>query len=177
MTDGAPPEFGRRVALDTIGSATRAVRIEADANERVALARRFALTSLDRLSAMLELRAKATGIAVAGRLDAAGTQACVVTGEPVPFAIDEAFGLRFVDEAAFAVAEGEIELDADACDLVVHDGAAVDLGEAVAQTLGLALDPFPRSVDDADTERVWRAGEDAGPFAALKGLLADPRPD
>ena len=164
------PEFSRRLALDTIGGAVRTVTITAEAEERDGVARRFDLVTLDRLTATADLRAEAAGLAVRGRLCATGAQSCVVTGEPVPFAIDEPFALRFVDSAAFDAAEGEVELDASACDLVAHDGAAVDLGEAVAQTLGLALDPFPRSADPAGKERVWRAGPDAGPFAALKRL-------
>jgi hypothetical protein len=67
----------------------------------------------------------------------------------------------------------EIELSGDDCDLIATEGGAIDLGEAVAQTLGLSLDPFPRCDAERarDEERQWIAGEDAGPFAALKGLL------
>ncbi len=54
-----------------------------------------------------------------------------------------------------------------------HDGQAVDLGEAIAQTLGLAINPFPRA-PNAD-EVLKAAGvmqaEDASPFARLKGLF------
>lgn len=55
-----------------------------------------------------------------------------------------------------------------------HDGAFVDVGEAVAQTLALALDPYPRA-PDADA-RLAAAGVtvavEAGPFGALAGLPA-----
>ena len=63
------------------------------------------------------------------------------------------------------LAEGEL-------DEIDYEGSAVDLGEAAAQTLALALDPFPRS-PTAD-EKLRAAGvigeEEAGPFAALKAL-------
>ena len=69
-------------------------------------------------------------------------------------------------------AQEEIELDADDCDTIGYDGAAVDLGEAAAETLYLALDPFPRAPDaDAKLKAAGVIGEgEAGPFAALKGL-------
>jgi hypothetical protein len=40
---------------------------------------------------------------------------------------------------------GEAELD-----VMFYDGATIDLGEAVAQTLALHLDPYPRSPDADD---------------------------
>jgi uncharacterized metal-binding protein YceD (DUF177 family) len=68
--------------------------------------------------------------------------------------------------------EIEHELGADDPDTMFLEGQNIDLGEAVAQSLGLALDPYPRVVD-AD-ERLKAAGvkseEEAGPFGALAGL-------
>jgi len=51
-----------------------------------------------------------------------------------------------------------------------HDGQAIDLGEAVAQTLALTVDPFPRSAG-ADAALSELGAEESGPFAGLKGLL------
>ena len=167
------PEFSRRVPLDTIGGEGRTVTVEADAAERAALAARFALVALDALTATVVLVARADGIEARGRLHASVVQACVITGDPVPARIDQSFALRFVDPALAVVPEEDFELDEAACDVVAHDGGAIDLGEAVAQTLGLALDPFPRASNVPGEEQVWRAGPDAGPFAALKGLLPD----
>jgi hypothetical protein len=55
-----------------------------------------------------------------------------------------------------------------------HNGRAIDLGEAVAQTLGLSINPYPRS-SEADialkAAGVKDEGEhEAGPFAALAAL-------
>ena len=67
------------------------------------------------------------------------------------------------------LAEGEL-------DIVPYEGGAIDLGEAAAQTLVLALDPWPRAPDADVALRaagVLREGEE-GPgnaFAKLKGLL------
>ncbi len=168
------PEFSRTFALDTLGTAPRSVAIEADAGERAALARRFELVSVESLRAKADLVVRAAGIDAVGTMEARVTQACVVTDEPVQATLEVPFSLRFVDPIALAAGEEEVELhDAD-LDVVAHDGGAIDLGEAVAQTLGLSLDPFPRSRNaPPEGESVWRAGPDAGPFAALKGLLGE----
>ena len=58
----------------------------------------------------------------------------------------------------------------------LRDSGAIDLGEAAAQTLALALDPYPRSPGAAAAlKEAGVIGEgEAGPFgglAALKGKL------
>lgn len=72
--------------------------------------------------------------------------------------------------------EEEIELSDEDCDTLSHDGGAIDLGEAVAQTLALAIDPFPRGPNaDAALRAAGVIGEeDAGPFAVLKALKDKP---
>lgn len=165
-----PPEFSRPVRIDTLGEGGRTIAIEADEAERVALAERFGLISLALLAADAALRRDGEAIIAEGRIRATVEQACVATGAPVPATIDEPFSLRFVPEGD---AE-EIELDVEDCDTIDYTGGAVDLGEAVAETLALSLDPFPRA---PDAEAVLKAAgilsEDevtTGPFAALKAL-------
>jgi uncharacterized metal-binding protein YceD (DUF177 family) len=104
-------------------------------------------------------------------MTASAVQSCVVTGDPIPVQIDQDFAVRFVAEDTDIGVE-EIELSAEDCDIMEHDGQHIDLGEAVSQTLGLALDPYPRS---ANAEaRLREAGvkseEEAGPFGALAAL-------
>lgn len=168
------PEFARRVPLDTIGQ-ERVMTVEANEAERQALARRFDLRALSALSAEAVLRPSAMGIEVSGRIHATVVQACVITGVDVPGTIDEDFGLRFVAPDMLATGnEEERELGSGDLDLLAHDGSAIDLGEAVAQTLGLALDPFPRAPGPPagqSEERRWTFGPEASPFAGLKGLL------
>lgn len=165
------PEFSRTVRVDTIGDRARAIEIAADENERVALARRFGLITLARLEGKVEVVRAAGGIKANGRISAAVEQACVATGEAVPATIDEPFELLFVTGQGDDPAE-EVELSEEELDIVEYDGQAVDLGEALAQTLALALDPFPRS---PDADAALRAAgvlseEEAGPFGALAGL-------
>lgn len=167
------PEFPRAVGLDTIGTAARTITIEANERERSALAARFDLIGIDALSATAELVAVGGGIEARGQLTARVVQRCVVSDDPVPATVTEAFALRFVDPALLTPEGDEIELTDSDCDLLPIEGGAVDLGEAVAQTLALALDPFPRADTGDGEERVWRAGEEAKPFDVLKRLLAD----
>ncbi len=165
-----PPEFSRRIAIDKLGNSARVERIAATADEGVKLAARFGWHAVHALTAEIALNPGAAGIAAKGRLHAAIDQRCVVTGDPVPATIDQDFEIRFVAAEHLASDAEEIELSADDLDIMEHDGVALDLGEAVAQTLALSVDPFPRG-PHADEAIAKVAGEKAGPFAGLKGLL------
>jgi uncharacterized metal-binding protein YceD (DUF177 family) len=165
------PEFSRPERIDTIGARERTVTLSADDAERAALAARFGLVSIGRLEATLAVRQEASGIAVRGRVGADVVQACTVTDEPIPATIDEPVALLFVSEGS-AGEDEEIELDEGALDTVPYEGGAIDLGEAAAETMALALDPFPRSANAAAALR--EAGvlteEEAKPKGALAGL-------
>jgi uncharacterized metal-binding protein YceD (DUF177 family) len=166
-------EFSRPFALDTIGSTSRNVAIEANPAERAALAARFDLIAVDALSARASLVQGVDGPVATGQLLATVIQRCVATAGPVTAALDEPFTIRFVADQTQG--EGEIELDSADCDTMPHDSRVIDLGEAVAQSLVLALDPFPRAADaDAVLARAGVVREDdyaTGPFASLKGLI------
>lgn len=163
------PEFSRPERLDAIGEAPREVRIAANEAERAALARRFGVLSVERLEAVLTIRREAAGIAVRGRVTGALVQACSVTDTPLDAAIDEPVALLFVTALDD---QEEVELDAGALDTVEIEGGVVDLGEAAAETMALALDPFPRS-PDAETA-LREAGvvreEDHRPYSPLQDL-------
>ena len=164
------PEFSRPERVDTIGERARAVEITADAAERAALAHRFDLVAIDRLEAQLSLRRDGGGIAVTGTVTAAVVQACSVTDEPLAVAIEESVALRFVD----MLDRGEeIELDEGALDVVEIADGIIDLGETAAETMALALDPFPRGPGAAAALKAAGViGEDElVPFNALTEAL------
>src|SRR3546814_2269091 len=48
--------------------------------------------------------------------------------------------------------EDEVELGEEDCDVLPMDGDSVDIGELAAETVSLALDPYPRLPDDALAE-------------------------
>lgn len=167
------PEFSRRIALDRIGAPLLVETIAASPDERAALARRFGWLTLDALTAETVLTAQAAAIDAKGRLRARLSQPCVVTGDPVPATIDQDFHIRFAAAEPIGEGAGEIELSSDDLDLMEHDGTAIDLGEGVAQTLALSVDPFPRSAGaDQQIKDAGVLGDgETGPFAGLKGLL------
>ncbi len=163
-------DFAHRLTLDRIGSGDR-VDLIADEAERAAVAERLDLLSLDRLEAHAVLTRDGEAVSASGRVKATLDQACAATGAPVPARIDEAFELKFMPSPG-STREEEVELAPGELDMVFYDGGAIDLGSAIADTLGLALDPYPRS-PSAD-EALKAAGvlneEQAGPFAALAAL-------
>ncbi|WP_242185573.1 DUF177 domain-containing protein [Sphingomonas sp. CARO-RG-8B-R24-01] len=163
------PEFSRTERIDTIGEGERTIAITANEAERAALAKRFDLVSVDRLEAQFAVRRDAAGVVARGTVRAAVVQACSVTDDPLPVTVEEPIALRFVDHEPDSE---EIELDPDALDTMVFDGASIDLGEAAAETMALSLDPFPRGPNAAAALRA--AGviseEEAKPAGALAGL-------
>ena len=164
-------DFAHRLPLNRIRDGER-VALVADEAERRRIAERLGLRSLGRLEAHATLERAGEVVRARGRLKANLCQSCVATGEPVEAHADEPFNLIFVPEPQSARPDEEIELGESDCDTVFHDGSAIDLGEAIADTLALALDPYPRSAGaEAALKEVGVLNEDrAGPFAALAKL-------
>ncbi len=166
------PEFSRAINVDQVKRLTGTSHIEADEAERAALVRRFGLSSLDRLEADYDLVEENGAIVAKGRVRAVLAQSCVASGAPVPETIDSEMLLRFVEEGADVVPGEELELDAEDYDTIGFDGQAIDMGEAVAETMALAMTPYPRS---PQADQVLKAAgvlseEQASPFAALLSL-------
>jgi hypothetical protein len=149
-----------------------AVTLEATPEECAALAARFALVAVKRFAATVALAADGPAIRAEGRLHADVVQSCAVSGEDLAVIIDEPVALRFVPAADLLAGEVEIELQAGDLDEIALDGSRFDLGEALAQGLALAIDPFAAGPGAEAARR--RAGlldeGSAGPFAALAAL-------
>ena len=174
MTD---PEFSRPVRVETLGATARAMSIGANEEERAALAKRFGLPAIASLAADAELVVRGGDVIATGTLKAQVTQSCVATGEPVPEEVEEEFQIAFRPHPAGSHPDEEIELSEGELDVVFYDGGSVDLGEAVAETLSLALNPYPRSpeAEAALREAGVKSEEEAkgaSPLAGLKDLLA-----
>jgi uncharacterized metal-binding protein YceD (DUF177 family) len=169
------PEFSRPVRVETLGAEPRRLAVEADEAERAALAERFGLASIGRLTAEATLTRSGETIVAAGSLRAEVVQICVATGEPVPAAVDEPFRIEFRPEPAAAPDE-EVELGERELDVTFYAGGAIDVGEAVAETLSLSLDPFPRapgaeaSLQAAGVKSEEQARAESSPFASLAVL-------
>lgn len=163
------PEFSRPEPVEAIGEQARNVTVTATEAERAALAKRFDLLTLDRLEGRFVVKRDLAGVAVAGTVEADLAQACSVTGVALPVQLTEAVDLRFVEPAP---ASDEVELADDAIDTIEIEDGAIDLGETAAETMALALDPFPRAPDAAEALRA--AGvvseDEVRPLNAFAGL-------
>jgi uncharacterized metal-binding protein YceD (DUF177 family) len=167
MTD----RFAHRLKLDQVSDGER-VELMADELERKSIAERLGLNGLACLQAHATLTKKGALIEADGRIVASLEQSCVVTGAPVPSHIDEPFSMVFMPEPKVARSDEEIELGPADCDVVFYDGNTIDLGTAIADTLALSLDPYPRSAGaDAALKEAGILNEaGSGPFAALAQL-------
>jgi len=165
-----PPEFSRPIDVRQIEG--RTMTLEADEAERAALTKRFGLVRIDRLEAELLLAREGDAVHASGRFEADLVQSCAVSAEDLPVRIAEPVEFRFVPEGAAHRPDEEIELDANELDEIPYAGATIDLGEAVAQSLGLAIDPFATGPAADEARRI--AGmldeQGSGHFAALAAL-------
>lgn len=164
-------DFAHRLQLDQIRDGDR-LDLVADDDELSSVAKRLGLVSLDRLEAHVTLGRAGEIVRVEGRLVAALSQGCVITGDPVAAHVDEPFSVIFVPEPRSGGPDEEIELDESDCDVVFHDGGTIDLGSAIADTLVLSLNPYPRSAgaDAALKEAGVMTEEQVSPFAVLAKL-------
>src|SRR5690348_14954918 len=130
MTD----RFAHRLRLDQIREGER-MDLVADEDERRSIANRLGLGALDRLEAHVTLSPTGPVVRAEGRIIATLEQRCVVTGDPVTAMADEPFELLFLPEPQSGASDEEVELGEEDCDVVFYDGAAIDLGGAIADTL------------------------------------------
>lgn len=147
-------------------------QILASEQECAALARRFDLPAISRLSATVELVHRAHGVVLLrAAFEAEFEQSCVVTLEPVPGAVSQEFALLYGPPEAEEGATGGAE------DIAFEPltGDAIDIGEAVAQELSLALPLFPRR-PEATPETEEPPGREEGPFAVLSRFSGAGRP-
>ena len=167
MTD----RFAHHLRLDQIRDGQR-VDLVADEAERLAIADRLDLGPIERLDAHVTLSRTGPAVRAEGRLAATLEQRCVVTGEPIAAHIDEPFAFLFTPAPQHGEPDEEVELGTEDCDVVFYAGSAIDLGGAIADTLALSLDPYPRSAsaDAALREAGVLTEEQASPFAALAAL-------
>lgn len=181
----AENEFSRRIVVARVPEEGLAQTIEANAQERAALAERFDLVSLDRLTAAVRVDpVRGTQLwRLTGALEASVVQRCVVTLEPIPAQLHDEFDelyapLSHVEALEKEASESEDDAFAEIPEPLDHGG--IDVGEVVAQYLSLALDPAPRKegameisfVDAADEGEAPKL-EKENPFAALKKLKGE----
>jgi uncharacterized metal-binding protein YceD (DUF177 family) len=157
------PELHRPVAVERIGRNGLDCVVEASPTECAALATRMGVPAVLALTCRFDLAPGPNDtIAARGRLNARLVQCCVITLDDFETTVVEDFTIRFVPQGA----ESD-ELDPEAEDEIPFRDGVLDLGEAAAEQLALALDPYPRRPGAALPEQ-----EPAEPEAGLARLGA-----
>ena len=178
MTD--KPEFSRPVAVAELDERGESRAIEADAKERAALAERFGLPAIHALAAKLTIRpGRGKGqYEVEGAFTARIDQRCVRTLETFTADVGESVARAYVLPEHAPDLPAELELEADQPEPPeVIAGGVIDIGELTAQSLSLALDPWPHKPGSQAVDFSYPAGEsppEPSPFATLKKIK---RPD
>jgi uncharacterized metal-binding protein YceD (DUF177 family) len=164
------PEFSRLVEVARLSTRPFRQRIEATAEERERLSQRLDLISLDHVVADVELRRQSPEmILLEAEFAAEFEQCCAVSLEPVRGAVSDRFSLVY---GPAPEEEQEIALTSDEPAFEPLDGNSIDIGEAVAQELSLALPIFPRD-PEARIDQAAMAEPLEGPFAMLARVRKD----
>jgi hypothetical protein len=189
MREVDQPPFSRPVLLEDIHE-PKTLIIEADADERVRLARHVGVEAIAQLRAEFEVaREAAEGLHVKGELRATVRQICVVSLDPFDSEVIESIDVHFAAVAPTGPAGGSSRrrlpesrsgperhddppfdgLGIDPPDPII-DGR-IDLGELCAEFLVLGLSPYPRKPGvefsyGSDDQH----GRDDSAFAVLRNL-------
>lgn len=162
------PELSRPIRIKALSD--EPYQVTASDAERAALAERFDLPEITALAASVTLTQNGVDVLAQGTLKAAWVQSCAVSGDYFAISHSEPVTFRFVPAKGGYAPDEEIELDEDECDEIEYEGDGFDLGEAVAQSFGLAIDPYATG-PEADRVRKEKGiqveGEQDGPLAEL----------
>lgn len=163
-----------QIKLGEIGRTPKTYAFEADLAARRQIAKRLDLLSLDGFGGEITVTPWLDGAQIDGRYDAALSQTCSVTAEPLPQSLNNRFSLRVLPQGSpNAQSEdavgGEIEIDLEADDPPdVLEDDTLDLTGYAVEHLGLDLDPFPRKPGAQFTPPQDDA--ELSPFAVLKAF-------
>lgn len=160
------PEFSRPLQVDRVPRGGGYEKISAEPDERKALARRLDIPVLHALSA--EMRAtpwRGGGLKLEGALAADVEQVSVVSLEQFRRQVSYPVLRYFLPDGKISE-----HADEDADPIVA---GLVDLGEVVAETLVLELDPYPRQDGEGLADPVEPPADaeaKVSPFAKLAAL-------
>ncbi len=169
-----------RVDVEGLQAEPRAYSIEFPADGLVALAERLGLKAVSRFVGNFTLQTKGDFVLFRGSLGASVTQLCVVSLEPFDSEVAEEIALDLVTPQEANIRDEEEDfLDPESPEYDVLDRDNLVPGEILAQTLSMALDPYPRKPDvelkaagSGVTVNEGPSKRD-NPFAALKGMTKD----
>ena len=164
-----------KIRLDKLPADGRTVEIEADAEERAAIAARMRVDIVNSFAAHALARPIKGGMQVTGSLEAELVQSCVVTFDPVMERVMQSFERVFLSgspEGTQPKPGAEVFVDLEGDDLPDYfDGPDIDLTELLMEVLALNINPYPRAPDAELPEDARDEGnEKQSPFAALEAL-------
>lgn len=181
MSAQPSPEFSIKLSIAEVPSHGVELSFDAREAERAALARRLDLVELKAFRGSVHVKPwRKVGFTVEGRFEADVVQSCVITLEPVPAHLSQRFVVHYLPEemlggAVVPGSEREIVIDPESDEPPeALEGGRLDVGEAVAEQLALALDPYPRkpgvTFEAPDSDEGDARVKPANPFAALEKL-------
>jgi uncharacterized metal-binding protein YceD (DUF177 family) len=177
----AASPVSRPVVVSVLPATGHPVRIEADDNQRAALAEAHGLVSVDEFIADLDARRwRKDGVRIQGTVKARIVQECIVTLEPVEAELDIEIDTVFVPEGSRLARplddDGALIVDAEGPDTPeIFEGGEIDVGAVAEEFFELAIDPYPRKPgaelgETADSGADEAETEAENPFAKLAGL-------
>ena len=175
------PELSRIVVVSDLRGDVTERTVAATREECDALAVRLGIPAVREVRATLEIRRLSEDeIRVAGPVTADVVQSCVVSLVPVEERIEETLDLVFSPHADAVDPPADIDIDSlDDTICAQLEGpeplidGRIDIGDLVAETVALALDPYPRAPGAQMRYAPARDDPDAPPhpFAKLSVLM------
>lgn len=160
-------EFSRPLQVDRVPALGCHERLAADEKECAALAKRLGLAKLHSLGGLLKaVPWRGGGLKVTGTLNAKVDQVSVISLET--FTTD----LEFAVERYFLSPRAGPPTDEEDVDII--ENGIVDLGEILAESMALELDPYPRREGEVfnDIEEHPESAK-VSPFTGLSKLKPD----
>lgn len=160
-------EFSRPLQVDRVPALGSHERLAADEKECAALAKRFDLPRIHSLGGLLKMVPwRGGGLKITGTLNANVDQVSVISLETFTSDLEFAIERYFLSpRAGQPTAEEDID--------IIENGS-VDLGEILAESMALELDPYPRREGEAfdDIEEHPESAK-VSPFTGLSKLKPD----
>jgi len=158
-------EFSRPLQVDRVPALGSHQRIAADQKECAALAKRLGLPKLHSLGGLMKaVPWRGGGLKITGTLKAEVDQVSVISLETFTSTLEYPIERYFMPPRAGDPSAGD-----DDVDTIEH--GIVDLGEILAETMALELDPYPRKEGEvfSDIEEPLEPAK-VSPFTALSKL-------
>lgn len=180
-TEPAQSPIAYPVTVSILPTGGFPVRVDANEDERAALAAAHGLLAVESFVAELEFkRWRRDGVRLRGTIRARIVQECIVTLEPVAADLDIPVDAVFLPEGSPlrnpVDEDGAIIVDPEGPDSPeTFEGGMIDAGEVCEEFFELAIDPYPRAPGARlDVEKSAGNGDgedtDDNPFARLAAL-------